>query len=120
VVNLSTTKVEYIVATLYAFQCVWLRRVVEKLGCVQEKCTTILCDNNSSIKLFKNPVLHSRSKHIDIRFHFLRELVRDNVVNLSHCNTQDQVADIMTKLLRLEVFLKFRSLLSVCEVSNIN
>ena len=73
---------------------------------MQEKCTTILCDNSSTIKLSKNPVLHGRSKHIDIRFHFLRDLVKDGVVDLSHCNTQDQVADIMTKPLRLEVFFK--------------
>ena len=120
VVSLSTTEAEYIAAASCACQCVWLRRVLEQLGYVQEKCTTILCDNSSTIKLSKNPVLRGRSKHIDIRFHFLRELVKDGVVDLSHCNTQDQVADIMTKPLRLEVFLKLRSLLGVCEVPNIN
>jgi hypothetical protein len=79
-----------------------------------------LCDNSSSIKLSKNPVLHGRSKHIDIRFHFLREMVKENVVNLSYCKTQDQIADIMTKPLRLEVFLKLRRLLGLCEIPNIN
>lgn len=98
VVSLSTTRSEYIVATSCACQCFWLRKVLDKLGCVQEKCTTILCDNNSSKKLSTNLVLDVRSKHIDIKFHFLRELVRDYVVNLSHCNTQDQVTNIMTKL----------------------
>lgn len=120
VVSLSTTEAEYIAAASCACQCVWLRRVLTELGYVQEECTTILCDNSSTIKLSKNPVLHGRSKHIDIRFHFLRELVRDGVVDLRHCNTQDQIADIMTKPLRLEVFLKLRSLLGVCEVPNIN
>ena len=81
--------------------------------------SAILCDNNSSKKLSKNLVLHDKSKHIDIRFNFLRELVKDSVVNLSHCNTQDQVANIMTKP-RLEVFLKLRSLLGIYEVPNIN
>ncbi|CAL2265084.1 unnamed protein product [Prunus armeniaca] len=119
-VSLSTTEAEYIAAASCACQCVWLRRVLEKLGYVQKKCTTILCDNSSTIKLSKNPVLHGRSKHIDIRFHFLCDLVKDGVIDLSHCNTQDQVADIMMKPLRLEVFLKLRSLLSVCEVPNIN
>jgi len=119
VVSLSTTEAEYIIVASCACQCVWLRKVLEKLGCVQEKYTTILCDNNSSKKLSKNLVLHDKSKHIDIRFHFLRELVKDSVVNLSHCNTQDQVANIMTKP-RLEVFLKLRSLLGIYEVPNIN
>jgi hypothetical protein len=125
VVSLSTTKAEYIVATLCSCQCIWLRRVLEKLGYVQEKCSTILCftilcDNSSSIKLSKNHVLHGRSKHIEIMFHFLCELVRDGMVDLSHCNTQDHLADIMIKPLKLEVFLKLYSLLGVCEVSNIN
>ena len=89
VVRLSTTEAEYIAAASCACQCVWIRRVLEKLGYVQEKCTTVLCDNSSTIKLSKNPVLHGRSKHIDIRFHFLRDLIKDGVVDLNHCNTQD-------------------------------
>ncbi|RDX91468.1 hypothetical protein CR513_26546, partial [Mucuna pruriens] len=68
-----------------------------------EKCTTVLRDNSSTIKLSKNRVLHGRSQHIDIRFHFLSDLVRDGVIDLKHCNTEDQVADIMTKPLKLEV-----------------
>jgi len=120
VVSLSTTKAEYIAAASCACQCVWLRRVLEQLGCEQKECTTILCDNSSSIKLSKNHVLHGRSKHIDIKFHFLREMVKENVVNLSYCKTQDQIADIMTKPLGLELFLKFRRLLGLCEIPNIN
>jgi len=89
VVSLSTIKAEYIVVASCACQCVWLRRVLEQLGYEQKECTTILCNNSSSIKLSKNPVLHGRSKHIDIRFHFLREMVKENVVNLSYCKTQD-------------------------------
>jgi hypothetical protein len=120
VVSLSTTKAEYIVATSCSCQCIWLRRVLEKLDYVQEKCSTILCDNSSSIKLSKNHVLHGISKHIEIMFHFLCKLVRDGVVDLSHCNTEDHVAYIIMKPLRLEVFLKLYSLLGVCEISNIN
>jgi len=59
-------------------------------------------------------VLHGRSKHIDVRFHFLRELTRDGVVELVHCSTQEQVSDIMTKRLKLEVFLKLRDKLGMC------
>lgn len=120
VVTLSTTEAEYIAAASCACQGVWLRRILEKLGHVQDKCTTILCDNSSTIKLSKNPVLHGRSKHIDIRFHFLRDLAKDGVVELVHCNTQEQLADIMTKPLKLEAFLKLRGLLGVCDVPYIN
>ena len=97
-----------------------MRRVLEKLGHSQGKCTTVLCDNNSTIKLSKNPVMHGRSKHIDVRFHFLRDLTREGVVELTHCGTQEQVADIMTKPLKLDVFLKLRELLGVSVVPRVN
>jgi hypothetical protein len=113
-VTLSTTEAEFIAAASCACQGVWLRRILEKLGHVQGMCTTIYCDNSSVIKLSRNPVLHGRSKHIDVRFHFLRELTRDGVVELMYCNTQDQVSDIMTKPLKLEVFLKLRDKLGMC------
>lgn len=80
----------------------------------------IQCDNSSTIQLSKNPVFHGRSKHIDIRFHFLRDLVKDEVVKLSYCNSQVQVADIMTKPLKLEQFLRLRSMLGMTEASEVN
>ncbi|RVW63013.1 Retrovirus-related Pol polyprotein from transposon RE1 [Vitis vinifera] len=73
-----------------------------------------------TIKLSKNPVMHGRSRHIDVRFHFLRDLTKEEVVKLVHCGTNDQVADILTKPLKLEVFLKLREKLGVCEVPNLN
>ena len=54
-----------------------MKRIIEKLSLEESKCTTIIfCDNSSTIKLSKNPVSHGRSKHIDVRFHFLRDLTR--------------------------------------------
>jgi hypothetical protein len=64
--------------------------------------------------------MHGRSKHIDVRFHFLRDLTRDGVVELKHCGTQEQIADIMTKPLKLDVFLKLRKFLGVCDVPALN
>jgi len=109
-----------VVAASCACQGVWMRRVLEKLGHSQGKCTTVLCDNNSTIKLSKNPIMHGRSKHIDVRFYFLRDLTREGVVELKHCGTQEQVADIMTKPLKLDVFLKLRELLGVSVVPRVN
>lgn len=92
VVTLSTTEAEFIAAASCACQGVWMRRILEKLGHGQSKCIVIFCDNKSAIKLSKNPVLHGRSKHIDIRFHFLRDLSRDGVVELVHCRSKDQIS----------------------------
>ena len=114
VVTLSTTEAEFVAAAFCACQCVWMRRILEEFGLEQERSTTILCDNSSTIKLSKNPVLHGRNKHIDVRFHFLRDLTKEGVVQLMHCGTSDQVADILTKPLRLEVFVKLREKLGVC------
>ncbi|RVW42604.1 Retrovirus-related Pol polyprotein from transposon RE1 [Vitis vinifera] len=120
VVTLSTTEAKFVAAASCACQGVWMRRVLEKLGHSQGKCTIVLCDNSSTIKLSKNPVMHGRNKHIDVRFHFLRDLTRKGVVELKHCGTQEQVADIMTKPLKLDVFLKLRELLGVSVVPRVN
>lgn len=114
VVTLSTTEAEFIAAASCACQGVWLRRILGKLGLLQDKCTTIFCDNSSTIKLSKNPVMHGRSKHIDVRFHFLRDLAKEGVIELLYCNTQDQISDIMTKALKADVFLKLRRQLGMC------
>ena len=79
-----------------------------------------ISDNSSTIKLSKNPVMHGRSKHIDVRFHFLRDLTKKGVVELVHCGTQDQIANVLIKPLKLDLFLKLRELMGVCEVPNVN
>ena len=94
--------------------------MLEKLGQNQDKSTIIRCDSSSAIKLSKNPVMHGRSKHIDVRFHFLQELTKAGTVELVHCGTQEQLADVMTKPLKLDAFLKLRELLGVCSDLNIN
>ncbi|XP_019435912.1 PREDICTED: uncharacterized protein LOC109342373 [Lupinus angustifolius] len=65
-------------------------------------------------------VFHGKSKHIDIRFHFLRDLVKDGVVELSYCNSQDQIADIMTKPINFEQFEKLRGMPRMVEVTKEN
>lgn len=119
VVSLSTTEAEFIAAAACACQSVWMQRVLGNLGKKKCKCV-IYCDNSSTIKLSKNPVMHGRSKHIDVRFHFLRDLVTDGIVELVHCGSKEQLADIMTKPLKLEQFLKMREQLGLCSVQEIN
>ena len=116
IVTLSTTEAEFVAAAGCASQAVWMRRVLDNLGLAKKECTTIWCDNSSTIKLSKNPVMHGRSKHIDVRFHFLRDLVNDGIIQLMHCRTQEQIADLMTKALKLETFQKLREALGVCKI----
>ncbi|RVW45415.1 Retrovirus-related Pol polyprotein from transposon TNT 1-94 [Vitis vinifera] len=120
VVSLSTTEAEFIAATSCACQAIWLRRILEGLNHAQHDSTTVYCDNNSTIKLSKNLVMHGHCKHIDVRFHFLRELTKDGTIEMVHCHTQEQVADIMTKPLKLDAFLKLRDLLGVCLDPGVN
>lgn len=99
----------------------WLQRVLAKLNQISEnKVITIICDSSSTIKLSKNPVLHGRSKHIDVRFHFLREMSKEGIVDLIYCASEEQLADLMTKPLKLGVFMKLRNSLGVCSEIEVN
>ncbi|CAL2237047.1 unnamed protein product [Prunus armeniaca] len=119
IVTLSTTEVEFVAATSCACQAIWLKRMLEELHCYQEGSIQVFCDNSSAIKLLKNPVLHGRSKHIDVRYHFLRDLCTNGVIDMIYCRSEDQVADILTKPLKVPVFVKLRELLGVCSFKDI-
>jgi hypothetical protein len=120
IVTLSTTEAEYVSAASCACQAIWLRNVLSFLQSKKEECTKIYCDNSSSIKLSKNPVLHGRCKHIDVRFHFLRNLTKDGIVEMVHCTTENQIADILTKPLKLDSFCRLREGLGIIDVSCLN
>ena len=85
------------------------------------KCLTsqIFCDNTNAINLSKNHVHHSRTKHIDIRHHFLRDHVLKGDITLEFISTENQIADILTKPLKEESFVKLRRELGICDISNI-
>jgi hypothetical protein len=118
IVTLSTTEAEFVAAASCACQGIWLRNVLDFLKQKQQDCTIIYCDNSSSIKLSKNPVMHGRCKHIDVRFHFLRNLTKDGIVELVHCKTDEQLADLFTKPLKLESFCKLREGLGMVDCNN--
>ncbi|XP_034200664.1 secreted RxLR effector protein 161-like [Prunus dulcis] len=120
IVTLSTIEAEFIAATSCACQVVWLRRIFEMLGKKQDRPTIVHYDSSSAIKLAKNPVMHGCSKHIDIRFHFLHELIKVGTVEMVHCNSQEQIGDVMTKPLKLDAFVKLRSMLGVCPEPCVN
>ena len=73
----------------------------------------IFCDNTTKISISKNLVMHTKTKHIAIKYHFLRELVQDKEVSLEYVNTKEQIADIFTKPLPKDEFLYLRGKLAV-------
>lgn len=116
VVGLSTTKSQFISAATCASQTVWIQIILQSLVWKQNMCTMIHCDNNSTIKLSKKPVLHGKRKHIHIWYMFLRELAENRTIKLKFCISEDQITDILTKPLKLEKFVKLGRLLGVCYV----
>ena len=78
--------------------------------------TTLFFDNRSPISLTKNPVFHWKSKHIRIKFHFIRYLVKDKDIVVEFCKTQDQLADIFTKALKCDTFNKMKKKLGMVVV----
>ncbi|CAL8988995.1 unnamed protein product [Prunus brigantina] len=97
-VSLSTAEAEYVAAGSCCTQLLWMRQMLEDYGLAQS-CFLIYCDNMSAIDISKNPVQHSRTKHIDIRHHFIRDLVEDKILSLKFVPSEKQLADILTKAL---------------------
>ena len=98
IVALSTTEAEYISATEASKEAIWLSRLGEDLG--MSVSTPVLgCDSQSAVYLAKNAMFHSRTKHIDVRHHFIRQVLEDGLVTLTKIKTQDNPADILTKSL---------------------
>jgi hypothetical protein len=95
----STMEAEYMAMNRCTREAIWLRQLMEDVGCAQEEATTMMCDNQGSMALAKNPTNHDRSKHIDVQHHFIREKIENKIVELEYCPTQYMVADILTKAL---------------------
>ncbi|KAJ1691007.1 hypothetical protein LUZ63_015162 [Rhynchospora breviuscula] len=104
IVTLSTCEAEYVVASWCVAHTIWLRNLLRELKLPQHKATEIRVDNKSAIELAKNPVHHERSKHIDVRFRFICEHIKNGDVQMSHVASRDQAADIFTKALPTELF----------------
>ena len=94
-------------------QAIWLRKILEDIGESQMEATPLMCDNKSAIDMAKNPVYHSRTKHIAIKHHFIRDAIEDEEIEIQYLKTEDQVADIFTKALPRNKFQYFRELLGV-------
>jgi len=112
-IALSSAEAEYKGATIVACEVVWLQKLLSYLGQLVDVPVVIYCDNISSILLANNPVYHARTNHIEVHYHFIREKILANEIDLIHVSTKNQVADIFTKALGTNKLKKFRQMLGV-------
>ena len=109
----STTHSEYIACYAVATEIIWLRRLLASIGIQQTNPTTIYTDSQSAMRLAVNAEFHSRTKHVDVKFHFLREQVVLHTIDIQFLPTQQQIADILTKALTPDQFQRLRDLLTL-------
>jgi hypothetical protein len=118
-VALSTAEVKYVAAGQCCAQLLWMRQTLWDFGYNLSK-VPLLYDNESAICMADNPVEHSRTKHIDIRHHFLRDHQQKGDIKVYHINTENQRADIFTKSLDEKTFCRLHSELNVLDSRNLD
>ncbi|CAA7059582.1 unnamed protein product [Microthlaspi erraticum] len=114
VVALSTTESEYMSLTEAVKEALWLKGLLKDFG-YEQKSVEIHCDSQSAIALSKNNVHHERTKHIDVRYHFIREAIADGLVEVVKISTEKNPADIFTKVLAVS---KFQAALNLLQVKS--
>ena len=99
IISLSTTESEYIAAIYAAKEALWLRSLIFQIFGITFPATTLFSDNQSAIALMKEHQYHARTKHIDVRYYFIRWIVEEGKIRLIYCPTNEMVADTLTKAL---------------------
>lgn len=107
-VSASTTEAEYVAAATAAMDIIWMRALLASLGSVQSDPSTLFEDNQACISIATNPKNHGRIKHVDIKFHFLRNRIELGDISIVYCPTDRMLADIFTKALAKDRFLVLR------------
>ena len=103
VVALSTTEAEYMAATQACKEAIWIQRLLEELRYKQPKII-VYCDNQSALHIARNPAFYSKTKHIGVQYHFVREVVEEGSVDMQKIHTKDNLADVMTKSINADKF----------------
>ncbi|CAK1590667.1 unnamed protein product [Parnassius mnemosyne] len=106
-IALSTTEAEFVAACEAAKEMIWLRQLMLDLG-KNCKCVTMFIDNQSAINLINNSVYHKRTKHINVKYYFIREKVELGMIKINYVPSKDQLADILTKALPTQTFTYIR------------
>lgn len=113
VVALSTTEAEYMAITEVVNEAIWLEGLLQEMG-INQDCISIFCDNQSAIQLTKHQVYHERTKHIDVRLYFIRDIISEGIIKVRKIHTSDNTADTLTKPLPAGKFKLCRDLMKVC------
>ncbi|XP_052193868.1 uncharacterized protein LOC127802200 [Diospyros lotus] len=111
-IALSSTEAEYVVVTNVVKEAVWLQGILQEIHLLQGKAM-VYSDSQSAIHLTKNPVYHERTKHVDVRYHYVRDLVTNGTISILKVPTENNPADMGTKLLIATKFKHFLDLLHV-------
>ena len=117
-VALSSCEAEYIIGAFVTCQAILLNSLLKEIRVEVKKPLKLLIDNKSTINLAKNPISHGRSKHIEAKFHFLREKVNSGLIKVVHCPTNLQIVDVLTKTIKVDRFELLRKELGVIEGLN--
>jgi hypothetical protein len=96
-IALSTKKVEYIAACSTSCESIWLQNLLAGLFDLEMEATMILCDNQSCIKMTENHVFHDKSKHIEIWYHYIHDMVQRGAIKLQYVGTDKQIENVLTK-----------------------
>ncbi|KAE8679378.1 hypothetical protein F3Y22_tig00111402pilonHSYRG01323 [Hibiscus syriacus] len=107
-VSLSTTEAEYRAAAMAAQESTWLIQLMNNLHQPVDYAILLYCDNQSAIRLAENPVFHARTKHVEVHYHFVREKVLQEEIEMRQIKTDEQIADLFTKSLSVGKFEHFR------------
>eukprot|EP00253_Pinus_taeda_P022883 PITA_22883 len=116
-IGLSTVEAEYRGAVNASTQAVWLQGLLSEIGIQYPLLTIIFCDNQGSIQILIDLVQRQRTRHIEIHMHYIYELIRDRVISLQYCPTEQQVPDIFTNSFTKKKFSELRAILGVVETA---
>ena len=116
VVALSTAEAEYVALAAAAQEAVWIQNVLKGLSESVSQTCTIHEDNQSAIAIARNPQFHGRTKHIDIKFHFVRQQLENGTIALLFCESSNMLADVLTKGLLAPQHNKLRTQLNIIKM----
>lgn len=115
---LSSCEAEYITASMTVCQAQWINMLLMELQLMKDEKMELIIDSKSAIDLAKHPIAHGKSKNNETKFHFLRDQVNNGKLEVKHCKTDEQIADLLTKPLKLSSFDYLKKKLGMAEASN--
>jgi histone deacetylase 1/2 len=112
-VSRSSTEAEYKSVANATAEIMWIQGLLRELGVFLSRAPCLWCDNLGATYLSVNPIFHARTKHIEVDYHFVRERVAQKTLDIRFISTHDQLADVLTKPLSTQLFVKFRNNLNM-------